>query len=163
MTPARARYDADLEAGMEFEDFVYEILYLHGLPVVAFRTMRGQRRGENLAGFEIKYDRLFAQTRNLFIETEECPEPGMPLKPAGIYARDNSWLYVIGNRSVLFFFAHTTLRELHRWQRDGRLVLERKSLPTARGFVLPEAHARRWAARVLELDVSAPRPRDGGE
>lgn len=155
--PHRERYAADLEAGLAFEDFVYEVLYLRGLPIVAFRTAQGQRRGENLAGFEVKYDRKFAQTRRLFIETAECPRPGMKLAPAGIYADDNSWMYVIGNRSILFLFAHSTLRFLHELKLRGAWRFERTEIPTARGFLLPESAARRFAARVIELEINGAR------
>jgi hypothetical protein len=166
-----ARYARDLESGLRFEDFVTDVFYDHGLPIVGWSSRRYQSRGENRAGVEIKFDRNYARTRNLFIETAECPTTAHPMKPAGIYDERN-WLFVIGDYSTLYVFARTQLVRLHQRVTKAagkKLVapgtpwngIRCTSIPTAEGMLLPEAAARDLAARVLTPRVRAWDPSTG--
>jgi hypothetical protein len=124
------------------------VLYFHGLPLVNFQSREMQfRRGENLNGFEIKFDGRFADTRRLFIPTAEKSHPSnAALVPSGIYRNDASWMWVVGDRSVLFIIARNYLVRLHR---SGRY--EERATETSAGFLLPEAHARIAAAKTIEI------------
>jgi len=147
------KYAECLEAGQRFEDFVTDVLYRNGIPVVGHASRQYQLRGENKAGIEIKFDRRFAETRNLYIETEERSHPDRPhVVQGGIYRPDNSWLYLIGDRSILFIFSKTMLRGLHA--RGSYAPVE---IATSRGFLLPELAARRYAARIIQLELNAAR------
>lgn len=146
-------YEERLAAGEDFENLVVDVLYRNGLPVVAYKGRRAQQLGENRAGFEIKLDERFAATRNLYIEVAEKSRPSRPdFTPSGVYRDDNTWIYVIGNRAVLFLFGKRTLQRAHR---SGRY--EQVETETSRGFLLPERVAREIAERVIELEVNGAR------
>jgi len=106
-------YDIQLNDGQEYQDYVAHRLLSEGLVLVNFSTKRGQmEHGENALGLEIKYDKKFALTGNLWIETEERSTPVRPYVASGIFRDDNSWLYGLGNYEEFFIFSKRTLRQL---------------------------------------------------
>lgn len=150
MSEYAEKYAANLEAGERFEDFCVDLLYEAGIPVVAHKSREKQYAGENKAGLEFKYDRLLSQTGNLFVETHEKSDPANTnFVPSGILRRDNTWLYVIGDYSVVFVFQKNVLRELFERKVSGEPKYERKTIETSRGFLLPRAVAERWAGKIL--------------
>jgi hypothetical protein len=87
-----------------------------------------------------------ANTGNLYIEYEEkaVPRPG-PYAKAGIERADNTWLYVIGDYNTIFIFAKRLLVQLKDCGRYRQVTT-----PTSRGYLLPLADARKYAAAVIE-------------
>lgn len=144
-----------MEDAIKFEDFVAHKLYDAGIPIGVHRSRSYQRYGESRAGFEIKHDMRRVETQNLFIETEERSTASVdtPLKPAGIYAEDNSWLYVIGDYHKLWIFANKTLRQLHATGRykDSQTIDKQSGVVTAKGFLLPVSDADRYAAKIMDF------------
>lgn len=118
--------------------------------MVQYQSKRYQfERGENSGGIEIKLDTRFSQTGHLFIEVSEKTNPSNPAYvPSGIY-RDDSWLYAIGDYANVFVFLTRHLRWLH-----AKGLCTEKETPTARGFLLPESGARKYAATVLSHEQS---------
>jgi hypothetical protein len=139
-------YKKQLEVGLVFQDFVYEILARHGLMTVGYGSKLFQHRlGENKAGIEIKFDDKLATTGNMWIEVEEKSSPSRPAYvPSGI--QRNSVEYLIGNYDELYRFATTLLRRM--WQSGRYQVIENK-LKTSRGFLLPRVDAERFATQIL--------------
>ena len=92
-------YEKQLEVGLEFQDFVTSELYKRGIVVVGYSSKKYQlNEGENLLGAEIKRDGLFRKTGNLYIEIKEKSHPQKKKYiDSGIYRKDNSWLFVIGD------------------------------------------------------------------
>jgi len=142
-------YDAKLEEGNRFEDYVAITLYRRGLVLVRFGSRRYQWEvGENLVGAEIKRDGLFRETGNLYIETAEKAHPNNErYVESGIYRSDNSWLYIIGDEQTFYVFAITILRLLNEC---GRYTIKQK--PTSHGFLLPLKDAEKFRALRIDCD-----------
>lgn len=146
-----AYYEHQLEDALMFQDFVTDRFYERGLVVVTYASKEYQHKvGENKIGIEIKYDHRFRETGNLFIETAEKSHPSLEhYSPSGIYREDNSWLYAIGDKGLLFLFAKRRLQEIeHHYQHA--------EIPTARGFKLPLQDAKRYALQVYEFENLGP-------
>lgn len=141
-------YEDKLKQGQEFEDFVGVVLYSVGIVTMPFTSQLFQReRGENMLGAEIKNDERFRETGHLYIETAEKSHPNNPqYVPSGIAREDNTWLYIIGDRSTLWIFSKTMLRGLARSMTDYKNV----ETPTSRGWLLPLKDADRYAAKKVE-------------
>jgi len=141
-------YQDKLKQGQEFEDFVGAVLYKVGIVTMPFTSQVYQRtRGENMLGAEIKNDEKFRETGRLYIETAEKSHPDKPsYTPSGIAREDNTWLYIIGDRSTLWIFSKTMLRGLACGMTDYMNV----ETPTSRGWLLPLRDADRYAAKKIE-------------
>jgi len=115
------RYNKCLKIGIEYQDFITVQFLKHlAWPLANFQSVKYQvEYGENVNGVEIKLDLNFSKTANLFIETEERPTTDQPFSPAGIYHKDNSWVYVIGDYNTIFIFMRNTLQLLHKSNRNG--------------------------------------------
>lgn len=135
--------------GLEFQDFVCSTLARHHVILQNLASKKFQHEvGENLQGFEIKFDGPCTQTKRLSIEIAEKSRADMPRwTPSGIFRNDNSWLYLQGNYSVLFVFAKNWLIRYYRVKQPD--VFE--SYGTVRKFYLPFKLARECAVRVIEI------------
>jgi hypothetical protein len=139
------------QSGLEFQDLVVDLLREElGIVITNYQSRRFQFGvGENKQGIEIKLDRDILRTNNVSIEIAEKARAANPdYAPSGIYRNDNSWLYIQGNWDIVFIFAKSILRLLHR---SGRY--RTNILPTLKSFLLPVDEARKYAARVLELNT----------
>jgi hypothetical protein len=137
-------YKKQLERGLVFQDFVYELLARHGIMTVAYGSKLFQHKlGENKAGIEIKFDDKFATTGNLWIETAEKSSPERAeYVPSGIQ-RDCAE-YVIGNYDLLYQFSTRLLRRM--WK-SGRYPQRENMLKTSLGFLLPQVDAETFYTR----------------
>lgn len=135
-----------LESGHQYQDFVVPRLMEIGVMVQTFSsTARQFGAGESRQGVEIKLDSRFAETKRLSIETaEKTRAENARWIPSGIYRNDNSWLYVQGDYNVIFVFAKSTLRFMHRMLR-----LTEGETPTVQKFYLPLVMAQDFAAKVI--------------
>ena len=141
------------QSGLEFQDFVVDLLREQlGIVITNYQSQRFQFGvGENKQGIEIKLDRDILRTKNVSIEIAEKARASNPYYvPSGIYRNDNSWLYIQGNWDIVFIFSKTILRLLRQ---SGRYKID--TLPTLKRFLLPIDNARKYAAKVLELDTDA--------
>lgn len=138
-----------IESGLLYQDFVVDLmLQVLRFPVTIYSSRLYQTTvGEGPAGVEIKHDEKFARTRNLWIEVAEKARPRQgDHVPSGICRDDNSWLYIIGNYDLVFVFTKVLLQA---FAATGRYPIRDNLTGTSKGFLLPEAVARRSAARVL--------------
>lgn len=105
--------------------------------------------GENLQGFEIKYDERCTDTGRLSIEVAEKSRNDSNLRwtPSGIFRDDNTWLYIQGNYNVIYVFAKNWLI---RWHNLKKPKIDSKK-GTIRTFYLPFRIADIMAAKVLRL------------
>ena len=128
------------------------MLYDHGLSIGSYGSKRYQfEKGENRAGVEIKFDQRWRETGNLYIETDEKAHPSRPsYTRSGIYRNDNSWLYVIGDRSKVFIFAKSTLQRVDKAMRGGSERYQHVSTATSKGFLVPVEEGEKLAAKVIE-------------
>jgi hypothetical protein len=153
-----ATYEAYREnkiaSGLAFQDFVVNALYqARKVIVMQYSSVVYQQAvGESCTGVEIKHDEKFATTGNLWIEIAEKARPREgDYVPSGIYRTDNTWLYVIGDYSVVFAFTITSLRAFHRC---GQFTVRENNTRTSQGFLMREQDARKSAAFVLEPKAS---------
>jgi hypothetical protein len=143
-------HDNSKEVGNRFEDFVCIELAKQNIILQNINSKKFQyETGENLQGFEIKYDARCTgcngttPTNRLSIETAEKTDANNPkFINSGIYRDDNSWLYIQGNYNGFWIFAKNILRLLHR---SGRY--EEKQIPTLKGFYLPIEDADKYCAK----------------
>lgn len=145
-----SHYRPLLAEALEFQDYVAEKLYETGLPLFNYASKKYQfERGENKLGVEIKKDRKFATTRNLWIEISEKSDPSKECYvTSGIRRNDNTWLYVIGDERTIFIFSKRFLVKLLEAKKYK--VIE-NSTKTSKGFLFPEVDARKYAAKIIEV------------
>lgn len=142
--------------GLEFQDWVCMVLARHGVVLQNLSSKRYQIEiGENLQGFEIKYDARCTgdggtePTNQLSIEVAEKSRAENPdWIPSGIMRDDNAWLYIQGNYQRLWIFAKNWLRRYYRKKRP----VVRESFGTVQKFYLPIAAADQFAVRVFSAD-----------
>jgi hypothetical protein len=143
-----AKSKTSFQDGLEFQDFVCTQLALYGIILQNLSSKKYQYEvGENLQGFEIKLDERCTDSGRLSIEVAEKTkdDPERDWTPSGICRNDNSWLYIQGNRQILFVFGKNWL--LRYWQEKHPQIVENR--PTIRTFFLPFNTAKKGAVRVL--------------
>lgn len=142
-------YKEKLEQGQCYQDFVVDLLYQKGIPVISYNSKEYQNiKGENKAGIEIKNDMNFRKTGNLYIEiAEKTSENNLEFVSSGIYRSDNTWLYLIGDKKTIFVLSKRQLQKLHKLGKYKEVKTK-----TSRGFLLPIKDARDFYC-ILEIDV----------
>jgi hypothetical protein len=147
----RNYYTQQLNDGLEYQDFICDLLYRLGIPLLSYSSKKYQiEKGENKAGFEIKYDKQFAKTTNLWIECYERVIPDKPYVPSGIFRDDWTWLYVIGDYRMIFVFPKKTLRTLYRAsQQNGEMFLRENTRKTSKGLLLTQKDAEYYAILII--------------
>ncbi len=116
-----------------------------GIPLMSFSSVSHQvHTGENYNGIEIKLDRRFRETGNLFIEYEERSGPTSSWHPSGPLKDDNSWAMAIGDYEGVFVIPMKYLKFAYKSGRTTRAATD-----TARGYLLPVNDAELWSLFVL--------------
>jgi hypothetical protein len=149
-----AKHPNEYQRGVEWQDFVCQYLVREGIVLQNFSSKKYQYEvGENLQGWEIKRDDRCTDTGRLSIEVAEKSSRGLPFwTDSGIMSRLNPWLYIQGNRSILFIFATKTLRAyLAKYNCE---VTEK--MGTIKTFYIPMDVAEYLALKVIRLDQDAP-------
>lgn len=141
-------YKSQLENSLEFQDFVSDVLYSIGIVINNYNSKKYQTtKGENRIGIEIKNDKKFNETGNLYIELKEKSNPlNNNYVLSGINRRDNSWLYIIGDQKTLYIFDLKTLLRLS----EKFNVIENKT-KTSMGFLLPISEADKFNIRKINI------------
>jgi len=142
-------YKEKLEQGLEYQDFVVRILIQEiGLPLSMYNSRKYQwKYGENKQGIEIKFDDKYKKTGNLYIEVaEKSNGNNLEYIPSGILRNDNTWLYLIGNYSIIYIFAKRILIGLYH---SGKY--RKVEIPTSQGYLLSKEDAKKYVAKILEI------------
>ena len=137
------------DKGNKFEDYVYPILCKEwGVKFTPYKTKYQQYNvGENSFGIEIKFDEKSINSPNLYIETEEKSDPSLlSFSKSGIYRKDNSWLYLIGNYDIFYIFLKKRLKDLHNSNKYDEVETK-----TSQGFLIPQAEAVNLALDVINI------------
>jgi len=134
-------YKEKLQQGLYFQDYVMELLYENGIPLISYSSKEYQNIiGENKAGIEIKNDMNFRKTGNLYIETaEKSNAENKSFVKSGIYRNDNTWLYLIGDKKTVFVLGKKQLQIAHKKNKYREV-----QTATSKGFLLPIADAERF-------------------
>jgi hypothetical protein len=141
-------YKEKLEQGLQFQDYVIDLLYDAGLPVVTYSSKQYQNNvGENRGGLEIKNDERFRETGNLYIEIAEKSDPANArFVSSGIFRDDNTWLYLIGDRQEVYVLSKKQLILLYKSGKYNEV-----QTPTSKGFLLPVSCAvKHYALKILK-------------
>jgi len=134
-------YKEKLDQGLYFQDYVVELLYKNGIPLISYSSKEYQNIiGENKAGIEIKNDNNFRKTGNIYIEISEKSNPkNHSFVASGIYRNDNTWLYLIGDKETIFVLSKKQLQIIHKTGKYREVEIS-----TSKGFLLPVADAEKF-------------------
>jgi hypothetical protein len=125
------RYGRDLQAGLEFQDQAMVMFSAMGLHLQFYASIEAQvKTGESMQGIEVKLDRRFRETGNLYIETCERSSPSSEWHAAGITRDDNAWALAIGDPSKIYVLGVKQLRRIASRYREVHTE-------TSRGFLMP--------------------------
>lgn len=133
-----------LNIGHEFQDYVVEqVAKQKGFSISIYQSKKYQfKKGESLQGIEIKYDarstgdctyKECTATNNVGIELAEKTNSSLQnFTPSGIYRRDNTWLYIVGNYHQFWAFSKKELISIHKMAK-----YRENTLPTIKSMLLP--------------------------
>jgi len=139
------QHDDSLNIGHEFQDYVIQYISKNmGISISVFQSKKFQFNiGETVQGVEIKYDarstgdctyKECLATGNVGIEVaEKSSQYNADFIDSGIYRRDNSWLYIVGNYHCAWIFSKAHLQKLHKSNTYKTI----KTLPTIKTMLLP--------------------------
>lgn len=136
-------YEDKLEIGNAYSNYICKQWpFLYGKELTFCETYMEQITiGETLQGVEIKHDRRCAETGNLFIEVaEKRRQTNMKWVASGIFRRDNTQWYLIGDYVQFWVFRIETLRTLSYF-------FEIKTGPTFKGYLLSILQANNCCAK----------------
>lgn len=142
-----ADFERELQAGNEYEDYVQHVLWQRGYFFILHRSAKYQwSHGESIGGNEIKLDRLFRSTGNLYIETAErrTTEDASQWRASGICDTPQPRIYTIGDRQTIYVLPV-------RWLHCVRHKCEAHDGDTMQGFKLPVTSATKGAIEIIEL------------
>jgi hypothetical protein len=134
-------YDKQLNDGLEFQDFCSVKFAERGIPITNFSSKKYQQnKGENLQGYEFKYDKQFRKTGNLWIELAEKTNPSnLTYINSGILRNDNTMFYIIGDYEGIYLMQKKILIVISKSYK----ILE-NNMKTSKGFLLPTDKAREY-------------------
>jgi len=125
-------YQAQLNEGLEFQDFCSIQFAKIGIPITNFSSKKYQlEKGENMQGYEFKFDKKFRKTGNFWIETEERSNINKEYIKSGINRNDNTIFYVIGDYSGVYLMQKKVLIFI-----QGHYKIIENNVKTSRGYLL---------------------------
>lgn len=147
-TNYRDYYKEQLSLSLEFQDFVADTLYHHGIVIMNYGSKKYQiEKGENKIGCEIKNDKKFRLTGNLWIELKEKSDPkNINYIESGINRVDNTWIYIIGDYNTLYIFGKKMLTFLSKKFNEIE-----NNTKTSIGFLLPVSDAEKYCEKRIDI------------
>ncbi len=138
-----AEYLLRLEEALEYENFIARGLLPEGIVVQLLTSRKSQHLGETMSGLEIKNDRRFRETGNLYFETAQKTFVAQgEFQPSSVFRDDNTWLLGIGDEQDFWIFDKNWLQ---RVSRAG--TFRTVETPTSQGFLMPIKVADEYCAR----------------
>lgn len=139
-----------MQKGIEFQDFICEQLHFQGIVLQNMQSKVYQYKKENLLGLEIKFDDVMNKTQRIYIETAEKAQPRSgDYVEAGIYRKDKSWMFGIGNYTVFYIFDKKGLQRLDK--ANPAWLYRPVPSDTSKGFCIPINKAERLAMKVIHF------------
>ncbi len=144
-------YKANFAAGQEYERFIADKWpFFFGHPLRIHEGRMAQLKGETEEGVEIKLDRMFHKTGNLYFETAEKSNPDNPqMVESGILRNDNTQWFLIGNKHEAFIFDILVLR---RCEKNNHYWLIRRETSTSQGWTMPKIYIPQYAQFYLNFN-----------
>jgi len=143
-----------IESGQAYQDFVVDCCYrILNMPISCYSSKLYQQNvGESINGVEIKNDRKFKESGNLYIELAEKARPrDGEYAMSGINRGDNTWLYLIGDFDIIYVFAKSMLIGMSKSHKYRKVE---NGTRTSVGFLLPVPDAAKYAAIVMTPNAS---------
>lgn len=143
-----------IESGQAYQDFVVDCCYrILNMPISCYSSKLYQQNvGESINGVEIKNDRKFKESGNLYVEIAEKARPRAgDYAQSGINRGDNTWLYLIGDFDTIYVFAKSMLVGMSKSPKYRHVENGTK---TSVGFLLPVTDAVKYAAVVMTPNAS---------
>jgi hypothetical protein len=144
--------DTLFDEALEFQDFVVDLFLKEiGIPISNYSSRYFQyNKGENPQGIEIKLDKRILETGNVSIEVAEKSRSDIQnWTPSGILRKDNTWLYVQGNKDIVFIFSKKILQGIYEARYKDKVWEPKKTIKT---FLMPVAEAEKYAAKVIRIN-----------
>jgi len=143
-------YAEQLEEGEKFQDFLTNKLPRYGIKISNYSSREYQyEHGENKEGIEIKLDKKYKETGNLYIEVAEKSHPNNPVYvKSGIYKK-NAQYFITGDYHKIYMFSIKALRHINKSNKHKTVKTD-----TSKGFLLPKEKAEYWAIRIIDLNIS---------
>ena len=130
-------YEKQLNEGLEFQDFCSIQFAKIGILITNFASKKYQlEKGENIQGYEFKFDKKFRKTGNFWIETEERTNINKEYIKSGINRNDNTIFYVIGDYAGVYLMQKKILIFIQ----DNYKIIE-NNMKTSKGYLLPVTKA----------------------
>lgn len=129
-----SEWKASIEEGAMYEEHIEALFKQKGIDIGLYKD-RMQYEGESQIGLEIKYDKLFRQTGNLYIEYAEKQPSAKDWVDSGIHKKDNSKYWLIGDTKLYFIFRKGDLLKLDKKN------FKRAVTNTSKGILLPLSFA----------------------
>jgi len=130
-------YSEMLTEGLQFQDFCACEFAKIGIPITNFSSKKYQmEKGENLQGYEFKFDRSFRKTGNLWIELKERADVKREYINSGICRNDNTMFYVMGDYGGVYLMQKTVLRVMRKQYKEIE-----NTMKTSIGYLLPISKA----------------------
>lgn len=138
----RKYYESNLDDANEFQDFICISLMQRGIVLSNMSSKKYQYNyGENIQGFEIKLDKKFRESGNLYIEYKEKSDPNnVNYVDSGIVRNDNSWIYCVGDYKGIYLMQKSVLVAMKKGINKYRHV----ETPTSKGYLLPVSDADKY-------------------
>ena len=134
-------YDKQRNDGQEFQDFCSIHFTKRGIPVTNFSSRKYQiEKGENLQGYEFKYDKQFRKTGNLWIElAEKTNAQNSNYINSGIMRSDNTMFYIMGDYEGIYLMQKKILIIISK----SYNIIE-NNMKTSKGFLFPITKAAEY-------------------
>jgi hypothetical protein len=138
-------YIKNLTLSHRFEVYIEKILeQKYNIPLGLYYSKEDQyNQGENELGIEIKRDICSWETGNLYIEYEERLNPKGKWVPSGIFKKDNTHYFLIGDIGRYYIIRKKDLLELYEiiTKNHGKpyngIELKEARRGTSLGFIIP--------------------------
>lgn len=142
-------YNPRLVKGQKYQGFVAQLLLkLKNIVLTNLQSKYYQGTvGENMQGFEIKFDNKMADTGNVFIEIQQRYSSDEEYWDSSLKRDDNAWMYCIGNYNVVFFFTKKILR---KYLKEVNPAIKENSEKTGKGFLLTREQCLEMSEFYLE-------------
>ena len=143
-------YADQLAIGLEYEKFVKDILIKEiGIELNPYMGMKQQLLfGENRQGMEIKFNSKMTEYKSIYFEVEERSRVDRPYNDSGILRKDNSWLYICGNYSLIYIFGKKHLQKI---KDSGLFVIKEIARKTSKGFTMSLLDADKYCLKKIEV------------
>lgn len=134
-------YHQMLEDSLEYQDFLTRELSKVGIHIQCFSSKKYQWDiGESNNGVEVKFDKMFSKTGNLWIETHEKSNPANCHYAASGINRDGILHWIQGDYGIAFMFSK---KELSRFLslNSHRLQFKENNSHSSMGYLISKFDA----------------------